>query len=171
MTAPTSKLLAHALTRDRALDTGLTSLGVSAALVSASFAAYMVVIGPGGGARGSRPAIAALSVPNHPALLTGAAVPPDATAPETVDFTPTGSLPTVEPQAMHKEVRTPAVAVLTDFAVRDVFDGTAVVEAHGRLQMVTAGAMLEGAGEVLAIERRGGLWIVRTAGGVIRQRR
>ena len=43
----------------------------------------------------------------------------------------------------------------------------ALIEHSSRLSVVRQGQVLAGAGEVLAIERQDGNWVVRTAGGLI----
>ena len=54
--------------------------------------------------------------------------------------------------------------------MRDVFDGTALVETRGSLQLVKHGTTLEDVGKVLSIDRKGSGWVVVTSGGTIRQR-
>ncbi|MCW6507359.1 hypothetical protein [Lichenifustis flavocetrariae] len=158
------------------LDTVLSSLGVSAAVVSASFAGYMLVIGPGDGTSSSpMPAIDSTAAPDHPRLSMAGAPShgPLTRNPAGVDFTPTGTI--LDPagelgRRPNMEARSPAT-ILSDYAVRDAFDGTALVEAHGTLQVVRTGTVLEGAGEVLAISRTGNSWTVTTSVGTILQRR
>jgi hypothetical protein len=54
------------------------------------------------------------------------------------------------------------------WVLREVFDGGAVVESRsGRLHEVTPGRALPSLGRVEAIERRGRIWVVVTANGVI----
>ena len=56
---------------------------------------------------------------------------------------------------------------LPGFTVRDVFDGHALVESRSSLSVVKPGSVLDGAGQVLSIERRGDLWVVLTDKGLI----
>lgn len=170
MLLPIPEDVLQAQARDRMLDLLLGSLGVSAAAAAASFAAYMVATGSGAGA-GTGPArvVLAQGAGVEHGRVWAHGVPPAASDPTdgpALDFTPTGTVPgaATPPQA-------PRAAPLPDFAVRDVFDDTALVEAHGTLQMVQAGAVIAGAGEVLSIERRDSGWVVVTAGGLIAQRR
>ncbi len=59
------------------------------------------------------------------------------------------------------------LALITDWVVRDVYDGVALVEnARGSIE-VALGDAIPGAGTVRAIERRGGGWIVITTRGVV----
>lgn len=54
------------------------------------------------------------------------------------------------------------------WALRDVYDGIALVEARGGgLREVQPGEYLPGAGQVRSIERRGRSWVVMTSRGVI----
>ncbi len=58
--------------------------------------------------------------------------------------------------------------VLEQFALRDIFEGAAIIENRGRrLFQVTPGDTLPGAGRVEAIERRGRTWVVVTRQGVV----
>ncbi|MGH6795809.1 MAG: hypothetical protein ACREDH_11610, partial [Methylocella sp.] len=57
--------------------------------------------------------------------------------------------------------------LITNWVVRDVYGGIALVESpHGSIE-VTPGESIPGAGTVKSIERRGGGWIVITSRGVI----
>ena len=177
MLIPIPEEVLQAQARERALDTVLGSLGLSAAAVSASFAAYMAVMGPTGQpAPSPTPLLAVAGPPTHaPRAISGPpAVARTSATPETggIDFDPTGSISaTAAPgQASTTSVATDK-AVLPDFAVRDAFDGTALVEVHGELHMVQRGATIDGAGRVLSIERHGTGWVVATTGGLILQRR
>ncbi len=59
------------------------------------------------------------------------------------------------------------LALITDWVVRDVYDGVALVEnARGSME-VALGDEIPGAGTVKAIERRGGGWIVITSRGLV----
>ncbi|VTZ25923.1 conserved hypothetical protein [Methylocella tundrae] len=59
------------------------------------------------------------------------------------------------------------LALITDWVVRDVYDGVALVEnARGSIE-VALGDQIPGAGTVKAIERRGGGWIVITSRGLV----
>ena len=155
----------------------LRGLGISAATVSASFAGYMVVIGPGSsGPHSGFPVLAAFDRrPHHLALPpTDVAVLPgpapaaraDADLAPDLDFTPTG---TVAPAALPspRAGTPPNVPLLTTFTIRDVFDGKALIETRNRLELVGPGAMLQGAGQVLAIRRGEKGWLVETTGGVV----
>ncbi len=166
-------------------------LGVGAATVSASFAAYMVVIGP---SHVRFPSAANFGVLAHlgprslpsdshvTPLLQGRSdrlpmtadaggngTSPSAPAGSGVDFAPTGS---VEPGAVREHaVASPAAdagpPTLKSFILRDVFDDKALVESRDGITLVAPGSTLEGAGEVLAIQRRGDAWVVTTSKGII----
>ena len=166
MLLPIPEEVLQAQARDRALDVVLGSLGVSAAVASAGFAVYMAAFGPvHGPAMRAVPVLALGGVPSHGQR---SAVPPEPeTASAGIDFDPTGSIAGAASDQGHPDPG----AILTDFAVRDAFDGTALVEAHGTLQMVQKGTVLAGAGTVTAVTRHGGSWTVSTTGGTILQRR
>lgn len=175
MLIPIPQDVLQAQARERTLDTVLGSLGVSAAVAAVAFAGYMAVVGPGATSMSSpAPLLAVAGAPTH-APRTIAALPPaarDTAAPELggIDFDPTGSIVPV-PAPAAAEPPAAGTGVLQDFAVRDAFDGTALVEAHGKLHMVTTGATIDGAGRVLSVARRGAGWVVATTGGLILQRR
>jgi hypothetical protein len=57
--------------------------------------------------------------------------------------------------------------LLTNWVVRDVYDGIALVEGPEGAIEVTPGDTIPGAGTVRAIERRGGGWIVVTSRGLV----
>jgi hypothetical protein len=76
-----------------------------------------------------------------------------------VDPAPTGSVPDA-PGAKP--------AYLAGWVLREVYDGAALVESRsGRLHEVAPGRTLPGVGRVKGIERRGKIWVVVTAKGVI----
>ena len=174
-------------------DWALSGIGLSAATASAGFAAYMVVLSPPvvasgdfrifaqydhryragpGGSGGVAPA-------SGPATGDPSSTPPPA-EPQTakagsVDFTPTGSIATPGKVSQGGAPATqagrgrydPESLPLPDFTVRDVFDGHALVESRSSLSVVKPGSVLDGAGQVLSIERRGDQWVVLTDKGLI----
>ncbi|HEX4766520.1 MAG TPA: hypothetical protein VH414_09605 [Lichenihabitans sp.] len=167
-------------------------LGVGAATVSASFAAYMVVVGP---SHVRFPSAANFGVLAHlgprslppdshvTPLLQGrserlpmtAAAGGDAATSSTpaggggVDFAPTGSVDQGAPHepAAADPARDAGPPTLKTFILRDVFDDKALVESRDGITLVAPGSVLEGAGEVLAIQRRGDAWVVTTSKGII----
>jgi hypothetical protein len=57
--------------------------------------------------------------------------------------------------------------LITNWVVRDVYDGIALVEGpHGSIE-VAPGEIIPGAGTVKSIERRGGGWVVITSRGLV----
>lgn len=166
MLLPIPEEILQAQARDRALDAVLGSLGVSVAVASAGFAVYMAAFGPAHGpAMRPAPVLALAGPPSHGARSVA---PPEPETPAAgIDFDPTGSIA----GGAGDQGRPDPGAILTDFAVRDAFDGTALVEAHGTLQMVQKGTVLAGAGTVTAVTKRGSSWMVSTTGGTILQRR
>jgi hypothetical protein len=76
------------------------------------------------------------------------------------DPTQTGSVPDAKTEP--KQMR------LDGWVLREVYDGAALVESRtGRLHEVTPGRNLPTVGRVEAIERRGRIWVVVTAKGII----
>ena len=170
----------------------LGGLGVGAATASASFAAYMLAFGPNELVPGGdftifasydrRPQVAqAAAGPTHgsrAADVVAEGLPVRAGSANAdanpVDFTPTGSIaPAAEGPAAPKGAPRPGPdgRSLPAFNLRDVFDGQALVESRSSISVVKPGSMLDGAGEVLSIEKRGEHWVVLTANGIIAQRR
>ncbi len=167
-------------------------VGIGAASLSACFAAYMLAFGPsepsisGAGDFGlfarMRPServadsrvLPVLRGASRSGLTDGPGDnPATLTASAAIDFSPTGSLDG-KPEAA--EIKSAAVGgtillgtekLLPSFILRDVFDGRALVETPSKLTLVSKGSVIAGAGEVLAIERRGKQWAVVTSGGVI----
>ncbi|MFD0936080.1 hypothetical protein ACFQ12_12940, partial [Methylobacterium trifolii] len=85
-----------------------------------------------------------------------AAVKPEPSKPEP---TQTGSI------ADAKAAKPP---VIESWAVRDVYDGTAMLEdRRRRLVEVGAGDVIPGVGRVDAVERRGREWVVVTRAGIV----
>lgn len=79
----------------------------------------------------------------------------------------TASLPAgAEPQSAMTEVK-PQPRLLTNWVVRDVYDGIALVEGPEGALEVMPGDTIPGAGTVRSIERRGGGWIVLTSRGLV----
>ncbi|MDX7950343.1 hypothetical protein P7D22_04020 [Lichenihabitans sp. Uapishka_5] len=173
MLIPIPKDVIEAQARDRLVDAWLGSLGVSAAVVSAGFAAYMAVSGPASGPASRPMPLLAMGTATSHAPRFEAQSTPNAVAEQpgdTIDFDPTGTIPAA-PVSSDDAKLLSSRTVLPDFAVRDAFDGTALVEAQGTLRMVQPGATIEGAGRVLSIARGRKGWVVETSGGLIVQRR
>ncbi len=169
----------------------LGGLGVGAATASAGFAAYMLAFGPNELVPGGeftifssydrRPQVAqATAGPTHGSraegsqVAAGPAVGGEPASPDAVDFTPTGSIApapggAAAPNAAQRSGQDGRS--LSAFNLRDVFDGQALVESRSSISVVKPGSMLDGAGEVLSIEKRGEHWVVLTANGIIAQRR
>ena len=172
-------------------------LGVGVATASAGFAAYALVFStgevvPSGNfnifARYDRiyqgPAARRGGAPDTATAAAPESASPDATRrdlakSDAVDFTPTGSLAGSPDQAPGDgRPETPGGGrggaegrLLPNFKLRDVFDGKALVESRSSLSVVKPGSVLEGAGEVLSIEKRGEHWVVLTQNGLIAAQR
>jgi hypothetical protein len=57
--------------------------------------------------------------------------------------------------------------LITNWVVRDVYDGVALVESPRGSIEVAPGEIIPGAGTVKSIERRGAGWIVITSRGLV----
>jgi hypothetical protein len=88
--------------------------------------------------------------PQHPAIAQ-APTPP----------IPTQALPKPQEAAAQKQP-------IPGFVLRDVYQGTALIEGRGGYREVQVGDALPGAGRVESIERQGRRWIVVTSQGLIR---
>jgi hypothetical protein len=166
-------------------DLAIGFAGVSAATVSATFAAYMIAAAPRGpdpkasgefgifAAFDHRPRYRRLA-PQQDALASSPEASPPESTPQPfagpVDYTPTGS---IDPRSSASNAAAglgrgeQARAILQDFSVRDVFDGKALVETRNQLRLVKPGSELEGAGTVLSIRKGEKGWAVETSGGTI----
>ena len=159
-------------------------LGVGAATASAGFATYALAFSTGQVVPSGN--FNLFSRSDHPYQAAGAQhTEPkgDGAAPgrsETadrggVDFAPTGSVAgpsaapggAAGPDAAARSRRVAEGPALPNFTLRDVFDGKALVESRSSLSVVKPGSVLDGAGEVLSIEKRGERWVVLTQNGVI----
>ena len=164
-------------------DAVLTTCGLSAATASAAFASYMLAFGPANlGPRSTgqfgvfaqfdrRPRFAAVQDADR-ARSDGRAAPERAQRNETLeaadlDYTPTGSVSASTTSPRAKVDAVPLGPQLSDFTLRDVINGTAVVESRNRLSVVKPGSVLAGAGEVRAIQHDGTDWVVLTDRGAI----
>ncbi len=176
------------LPRRIAADWMMGGLGIGCAVASAGFAVYMIAVGPGApDPHGSgyftvfahfdrRPQYAALrdemgvAASQAPARGRGPEGAPATSVAQAgaVDYTATGSIPTAPgATALRPAVASSDEPVLHDFVLRDVFDGKALVEGRHALSLVSPGMTLDGAGEVLSIQRRNDTWVVVTKDGVI----
>lgn len=169
-----------------------SGLGIGAAAASASFAAYMLALAPGAvtpsgnfhlfaryghgsGGPADRIALAddRYGVPSRAMEPSSARTEPAEA--DAVDATPTGTVPTSFRTAQRdRAVRESGLerygsdgSPLPDFKLRNVFDGKALVESRSSLSVVKPGSVLDGAGRVLSIERRGSTWVVVTDKGLI----
>ncbi len=169
-----------------------SGLGLGAATASAGFAAYMLALAPGvvtpsgnfhlfaryghgsGGAAGQT-ASADGRAGVSPHVTEPSSARTETAEADTVDLTPTGTLAAPSRAALRDGTASesgqgrygPDSHPLPDFTLRNVFDGKALVESRSSLSVVKPGSVLNGAGRVLSIERRGGNWVVLTDRGLI----
>lgn len=161
-------------------------LGVGAATASSAFAIYMLAFGPPAPKPGATPNFGVFATmrprafagasrdvpsPQQTADLARTAAPADVAGPApSIDFAPTGSVSqgrSADPAPASAAQSASRGAMLPGYVLRDVFDGKALVESRNALSLVAPGSTIDGAGEVLAIERRGDRWIVATTRGLI----
>ena len=170
------KMIRFAKTASTSGDTLVSGLGISVAMLSAGFAGYMVLADS---ANQRAEAVSAGPGSINPLIVmsTGQRPAPQAvSSSDAIDFAPTGSVASDADGSSERPRDGESAAgkpptILHDFKIRDVFDGSALIETRDALRLVTAGTMLEGAGTVLAIRREGPAWIVQTTAGIIAQRR
>ena len=80
----------------------------------------------------------------------------------------TGSIPLPRPKAARPATaREAPVTVVRGWRVRDVFDGMALIQGRLGVIEVAPGDILPGLGEIRAVERQRGQWVVVTSRGVI----
>jgi hypothetical protein len=91
---------------------------------------------------------------------------------QTADQTVTGSIkpaapvPAPKPVAAKPEAKAQPKTV-PGWSVREIYDGSALIEGRGGLFEVSPGANVPGLGRIEAIERRNGGWVVVTAAGLV----
>jgi|GEM_PF-1286875 len=124
----------------------------------------------------------------HAAPLTTASIAPPpqenpvkepGAKPAQVPVPPAKTQSSVQPQSVTAKTTSPAAAgstasgtsekpqLITNWVVRDVYDGIALVEGpHGSVEVIE-GETIPGAGTVKSIERRGNGWIVVTSRGLV----
>ena len=85
-----------------------------------------------------------------------------AAATETTGSIPEPPLP--QPSPIREAAKAP---IVSGWVLRNVYDGTALVEGRGGMVEVVPGDPLPGAGRVEAIRRQDGRWVVVTSKGLI----
>ena len=91
-----------------------------------------------------------------------------AAEPKIAEVKPTEKVADAKPPEPVKAAAPAKPTVLEHYAVRDVFEGAAIIENRGRrLFQVMPGDTLPGAGRVEAIERKGRQWVVVTRQGLV----
>lgn len=106
----------------------------------------------------------------EPTQTGSLAEPRDAKAaePKVVESKPSEKVADIKPPEPVKAAAPAKPTVLEHYAVRDVFEGAAIIENRGRrLFQVMPGDTLPGAGRVEAIERKGRQWVVVTRQGLV----
>ena len=88
--------------------------------------------------------------------------------------------PAAPPSGTAAAVATPASAVspakpkqppvVEGWVLRDVYDGSALIQGRGGLVAVMPGDSLPGLGRIEAVKRQDGRWVVVTARGLVMQR-
>jgi hypothetical protein len=151
------------------IDKALVSTGVLTAVVSASFATYMVSIDHPHPAFGGIEHLMIFAQPSQgyprAAIATPQAMP---IGQSKIDYSVTGTNPqkaAASPDAPEADLPEPIVST---YMLQDVHDGVAIFVAKGEdVYQVERGSILPGVGRVLAIKQRGSKWIVVTSQGLI----
>ncbi len=151
------------------------SLGVTIAGASAGFAGYMIATAPsevtGTGSKDFNIFVQwdrrSTSPGPNEAKPSGRIAPAPAVAGTAIDPEPTGSIPPVPARTDGQTSAALRAGDLHDFILRDVVGNKALIEHRKTLSLVKAGSLLDEAGRVLSIERRGDAWVVRTTSGII----
>jgi hypothetical protein len=76
--------------------------------------------------------------------------------------------PAPQPPAKPAEAAAPQKQPIPGFVLRDVYQGTALIEGRGGYREVQVGDAIPGAGRIESIERQGRRWVVFTTQGLIR---
>ncbi len=151
-------------------DKALVSTGVLTAVVSASFAAYMVSTDHPHPMFGGIEHLMIFAQPSHglPRTMVAEAPAPVAIAQPGIDYTITGAIPQNSAPSIGAPVTDLPEPIVGSYVLHDVHDGAAIVVARNDdVYQVERGSILPGVGRVLAISRRGGKWVVVTAQGLI----
>ncbi len=115
------------------------------------------------------PPVAPKPRPAETARVEPTPAPPPALAPPPAPLAPPPSYP--QSYEEPRQTASPEMPVLQDWAVRDVYNGIAVVQSgRGAPMEVSPGDQLPGGNRVLAIRRLGGDWAVITERGIIAAR-
>jgi hypothetical protein len=101
-----------------------------------------------------------IAAPLAPASIGAAAAPGRAAAEKQAQLAVAPATPPLENAKGHPQL-------ITNWVVRDVYDGIALVESPRGSIEVAPGEIIPGAGLVKSIERRGAGWIVITSRGVV----
>jgi hypothetical protein len=101
-----------------------------------------------------------IAAPLTPASIGAAAAPGKAAAGKQAQLAVAPATPPLENAKGHPQL-------ITNWVVRDVYDGIALVESPRGAIEVAPGEIIPGAGMVKSIERRGGGWIVITSRGLV----
>jgi hypothetical protein len=148
------------------IDKALVSTGVLTAVVSASFATYMVSTDHPHPMFGGVEHLMIFGQPSlgypRAAIATEEGKPIEQSG---IDYSATGTIPQGLPASSAGDFPEPIVSTYT---LHDVHGGTAIVVAKGDdVYEVERGSVLPGVGRVLAIRQRGGKWVVVTEQGLI----
>jgi hypothetical protein len=160
-------------------DHGLGALGLVTATASASFAFYMVTSDRSHPTFNGIEHLALFSKPNRP--TTEPAAPASKPEDTRIDYSAVGAIPEARnppgwsnsklaPKATDA-AGTKTTLALDGFALREVKEGTALIQTKEGLFTVTIGSPLPDGGVVKSIEWHSGKWVVVTTKGLIEESR
>jgi hypothetical protein len=149
------------------IDKALVSTGVLTAVISASFATYMVSSDHPHPMFGGVEHLMIFAQPSRD--YPGAAIA-RATSPigqPGIDYTVTGTIPAKPSASSETPLSGLPEPILSTYVLHEVRDGVAIVAGGDDVYRIERGSILPGVGRVLAIEQRGGKWVVVTSQGLI----
>ncbi|HLH10394.1 MAG TPA: hypothetical protein VKV77_00785 [Methylovirgula sp.] len=138
------------------VDKVIVSGGICAAVVSASFATYMVSTDHPHPMFGGIEHLMIFAEPNNYGRRP-------ASEQADIDYTATGAIP-AKPSVQASDLPEPIIGT---YVLREAQDGAAIVVAGDDVYRIRRGSLLPGVGEVLAIEKRRDKWVVVTPRGLI----
>jgi hypothetical protein len=151
------------------IDKALVSTGVLTAVVSASFATYMVSTDHPHPTFGGIEHLMIFAQPSlgypRAAIATVEGTPVERSG---IDYGATGTIPPKPPASSGVFASDFPEPIVSTYMLHDVHDGAAIVVGKDdNVYQVERGSVLPGVGRVLAISQRGGKWIVVTEQGLI----
>ncbi len=158
--------------RELKLRCALIGTGIFTAVVSASFATYMVSTDHPHPMFGGIEHLMIFAQPSRgyaPAEIARDTAP---VAQPGIDYTATGAIPSATTEADAPSTVRALIPerIIETYVLREVHDGIAIITEGDSVFQVKLGMILPNVGKVLAIEKRGGKWVIVTPQGLITDR-